>query len=77
MLVAVDVINPGDARPEFGVGSYEGLESKTREDECENESHLMGLITVCRQYKVIHCKELKRGAMMFIRRGAKINNSTL
>lgn len=28
MLVAVDVIDPGDARPEFGLGPNEGLESK-------------------------------------------------
>lgn len=28
MLVAIDVINPGDARPEFGLGPYEGLQSK-------------------------------------------------
>lgn len=27
MLVAIDVINPGDARPEFGLRPYVGLES--------------------------------------------------
>lgn len=26
MLVAVDVVDPGDAGPEFGLGPYEGLQ---------------------------------------------------
>lgn len=30
MLVAVDVVNPGDARPEFGLGSDERLQGKKR-----------------------------------------------
>lgn len=37
MLIAIDVINPGNAWPKFGLGLYEGLQGKerrTRGEQC-------------------------------------------